>query len=220
MQQISFETRLRDTGKKAKHLLEEGKIPAVVYGPAIEPIPVALDKTEIVKVMNSLGGTSMVTLNLEDGKVKRQIKGFVKAIQRHRVTDAIVHIDFYVPESGHVMDVDVPINFIGRPAGVEQGGVLEKIVIYLPVTVLPQDIVERIDINIEHLEIGDVLRVKDLDIPESMKVHIDLDEAIAVVEAPRAIIVEEEEEEEVEEEEGVEPEVIEKGKKEEPEDQD
>ncbi|HAA85545.1 MAG TPA: 50S ribosomal protein L25 [Kosmotogaceae bacterium] len=219
MQQISFETELRDLRTKAKHLLEQGKIPAIVYGPAIEPLPVTLDRSEIMKVVNTLGGTSMVNLNLEDGKAKRQIKGFVKSVQRHRVTDAIVHIDFYVPESGHVMDVEVPINLVGKPVGVEQGGVLEKIITYLPVSVLPQDIVERIDVNIEHLEIGDVLRVSDLEIPGSMKIHVDSDQVIAVVEAPRAITAEEEVEEAEGEEEGVEPEVIEKGKKEEAEEE-
>lgn len=219
MQQISFETELRDARTKAKHLLEQGKIPAIVYGPAIEPLPVMVERSEIMKVVNTLGGTSMVTLNLEDGKATRQIKGFVKSIQRHRVTDAIVHIDFYVPESGHVMDVEVPINMVGKPVGVEQGGVLEKIITYLSVSVLPQDIVERIDVNIEHLEIGDVLRVSDLEIPGSMKIHVDSDQVIAVVEAPRAITAEEEAEEAEEEEEGVEPEVIEKGKKEEAEEE-
>lgn len=219
MQQISFETELRDSRTKAKHLLEQGKIPAIVYGPAIEPLTVMLDRSEIMKFVNTLGGTSMVTLNLEDGKARRQIKSFVKAIQRHRVTDAIVHIDFYVPESGHVMDVEVPINLVGKPIGVEQGGVLEKIITYLPVSVLPQDVVERIDVNIEHLEIGDVLRVSDLEIPASMKIHVDSDQVIAVVEAPRAITAEEEAEEAEEEEEGVEPEVIEKGKKEEAEEE-
>ncbi len=219
MQQISFETELRDSRTKAKHLLEQGKIPAIVYGPAIEPLTVMLNRSEIMKFVNTLGGTSMVTLNLEDGKARRQIKSFVKAIQRHRVTDAIVHIDFYVPESGHVMDVEVPINLVGKPIGVEQGGVLEKIITYLPVSVLPQDVVERIDVNIEHLEIGDVLRVSDLEIPASMKIHVDSDQVIAVVEAPRAITAEEEAEEAEEEEEGVEPEVIEKGKKEEAEEE-
>jgi len=219
MQQISFETELRDSRTKAKHLLQQGKIPAIVYGPAIEPLTVMLNRSEIMKFVNTLGGTSMVTLNLEDGKARRQIKSFVKAIQRHRVTDAIVHIDFYVPESGHVMDVEVPINLVGKPIGVEQGGVLEKIITYLPVSVLPQDVVERIDVNIEHLEIGDVLRVSDLEIPASMKIHVDSDQVIAVVEAPRAITAEEEAEEAEEEEEGVEPEVIEKGKKEEAEEE-
>ena len=219
MQQISFETELRDSRTKAKHLLQQGKIPAIVYGPAIEPLTVMLNRSEIMKFVNTLGGTSMVTLNLEDGKARRQIKSFVKAIQRHRVTDAIVHIDFYVPESGHVMDVEVPINLVGKPVGVEQGGVLEKIITYLPVSVLPQDIVERIDVNIEHLEIGDVLRVSDLEIPGSMKIHVDSDQVIAVVEAPRAITAEEEVEEAEGEEEGVEPEVIEKGKKEEAEEE-
>ncbi|AKI96887.1 50S ribosomal protein L25 [Kosmotoga pacifica] len=212
MHELTLTVEPRSKEVKAKDLLKTGKIPAVVYGPDVEPFSISLYKVDIMKHINHLSETTVITLVMEENGERKEIHGFLKAVQRDRVTDSVIHIDFYVPAKGHKMEIHIPINFIGKAKGVEKGGILEHVMTELPVEVLPKDIVDSIDVNVEHLDFGDVLRVKDLPLPEGIKPLLDLEETVAVVEAPRAAIVEEVVEAAEEE---VEPEVIEKGKKEE-----
>jgi len=212
MHELTLAVEPRSKGVKAKDLLKVGKIPAVVYGPDVEPLNISLNKVDVVKHINHLSETTVITLTMKENNEKKEIHAFLKAVQRDRVNDAVMHLDFYVPAKGHKMEIHIPVNLIGKAKGVEKGGILDHIITNLPVEVLPKDIVDSIDVDVTHLDLGDALRVKDLPLPDGIKPLLDLEETIAVIETPRAALVEAVEE--VEEEE-VEPEVIEKGKKEE-----
>ena len=208
MHEIKFVAKQRSDDKKAKDFLREGLIPAVVYGPDFEATSVAIDKVDVMRVIGNIVETTPIVLELENGEEK-EVHAFLKAVQRNKITDAIMHMDFFVPAKGHRMEVRIPLNFIGIPAGVEKGGIVEHIYNEIPVAVLPADLVEQFDINVENLGLGAVLRVKDLGLPATIKPLLELDEPVFVVESPRLVEVEEPEEE------GTQPQVIEKAKKEE-----
>ena len=209
MHEIKFVAKQRSNDKKAKDFLNEGLIPAVVYGPDFEATSVAIDKVDVMRVIENIVETTPIVLELENGEEKT-VHTFLKAVQRNKVTDAVMHLDFFVPAKGHTMEVHIPLNFIGTPAGVEKGGSVEHVYTEIPVAVLPKDLVEKFDVNIEALELGESLRVKDLNLPETVKPLIDLEESVVIVEAPRVVA-----EVEPEAEEEAQPEVVEKGKKEE-----
>ena len=210
MHEINLVAEPRNGEVKAKNLLIEGKIPGVIYGAEMETISISLDKVEVLRIMKRVAETSSIVLTL-DGK---EYHAFLKGVQRDKVTDSVIHLDFFVPSSGHKMELRIPIRLVGTPMGVEKGGIVDHIVNELPVSVLPKDIVEEIVVDVSSLDVGHVLRVKDLDIPEGIKPLLDDEDAIMLIALPRvAKEVEEEEAEELEE--GVEPEVIKKGKKEE-----
>jgi large subunit ribosomal protein L25 len=213
MPDLVFSVSNREKKEKAKNLIKREKIPAVIYGPGRENMDIMLDKSNVLKHLNRIAETTPITLKL-DGN---EMHGFLKGAQRDKITDNIIHLDFYIPSEGHKMEIHIPLTFVGEPAGIEHGGVVQEIITDLPVQTLPKDIVETIEVNVEELEIGDVIRVKDLDLPEGIKPLIDEDRAVYVVESPRSMTIEEEEEllAEAEEEEEMEPEVIEKGKEEE-----
>ncbi|MGC9383309.1 MAG: 50S ribosomal protein L25 [Kosmotogaceae bacterium] len=212
MPDLVFSVSNREKKEKAKNLIKRGKIPAVVYGPGRENMNIMLDKSDVLKHLNKIAETTPIKLKL-DGN---EMHGFLKGAQRDKVTDNIIHLDFYIPSEGHKMEIHIPLTFVGEPAGIEHGGVVQEIITDLPVQTLPKDIVETIEVNVEELEIGDVIRVKDLDLPEGIKPLIDEDRVVYVVESPRTMTIEEEEEMLAEaEEEEMEPEVIEKGKEEE-----
>ncbi|CCU86225.1 MULTISPECIES: 50S ribosomal protein L25 [Mesotoga] len=214
MHEINLVAELRNGEMKAKSLLNQGKIPAVVYGPELETVPVSLDKVEILRIMNRIAETTSVVISI-DGK---EYHTFLKGVQRDKVTDSVIHLDFYVPSSGHKMELRIPIRLKGTPIGVEKGGIVDHIINELPVSVLPKDIVEEIIVDVSSFDVGHVLRVGDLEIPEGIKPLLDDEDAIMLIALPRAVKeVEEEEAEEIEE--GVEPEVINKGKKEEEEEE-
>lgn len=212
MHEVRLPAEKRDTSVKAKDLLKNGKIPAVVYGPDVESFPISVDKVEVMRHINHIVETTPIVFEIEENGEKKEYHGFLKAVQRDRVSDAIIHMDFYIPAKGHKMEIHIPIHFIGKAKGVEKGGILEHIITHLPVETLPSTIVEALEVNIEHLDLGDVLRVKDIPLPEGMKVLADPEEPVVVIEVPRSMLAEGTA---AEKEEEAEPEVIEKGKKEE-----
>ncbi len=214
MQVVRIEAEKREElGKRpVRRLRRAGWVPAIVYGPEQEPFPIKIRYNVIEKVFHHITETTPIDL-VVDGQTFRV---FLKMIQRDKVTDRIVHLDFYVPVKGHRMRINIPLEYRGKPIGVERGGTLEIFVEELPVEVDPDKIVDKLEIDISEVGLGESLHVKDLKLPEGMKALLDDEEVLLVVVAPRGRVEEEEEvEEAAAEEESVEPEVIKKGKKEE-----
>ncbi|MBO8139192.1 MAG: 50S ribosomal protein L25 [Thermosipho sp. (in: Bacteria)] len=205
-------------GKKraVRRLRKQGFVPGVVYGPDIEPLSISIKKTDLLKLLHEVTESSVIKLTVKDENGKEVLSHdvFIKNVQYDKLTDEVRHIDFYVPEKGHKMSINIPIEFTGKPIGLEKGGVLEIIHHELPVETLPSVVVEKFEIDISNLELGESIHVGDLKLPEGMTTELPEDEPLVSVAAPRGLEVEEETAE-TEEEESVEPEVIEKGKKEE-----
>jgi large subunit ribosomal protein L25 len=78
-------------GKKAKTLLKEGKIPAVLYGPGIENLNLEINEKEIEKILRERN--SPIVLKVED----KEYQVLIKEIQREPIKGKIIHIDFYKP---------------------------------------------------------------------------------------------------------------------------
>ncbi len=213
MEVLKIEAEKREEfGKRpVKRLRKSGWVPGIVYGPDQEPIPVKIKFNTVEKIFHHITETTPIDLSI-DGKTYRV---YLKMVQRDKLTDKVVHIDFYVPMKGHKMRLNVPLKYEGKPIGVERGGTLEILVEELPVEVDPDKIVDEIKVDITNVDLGESLHVKDLDLPEDMKPLLDEEEVLLVVIAPRGLTSEEEEEEEAAAEESAEPEVIKKGKKEE-----
>jgi large subunit ribosomal protein L25 len=80
-------------GKKAKPLLKEGKIPAVLYGPGIENLNLEIDEKEIEKILREKNENSLIALKIDD----KEYQVLIKEIQREPIKGKIIHIDFYKP---------------------------------------------------------------------------------------------------------------------------
>jgi large subunit ribosomal protein L25 len=76
-------------GKKAKTLLKEGKIPAILYGSGIENLNLEIDEKEIEKILREKN--SPIVLKVED----KEYQVLIKEIQREPIKGKIIHIDFY-----------------------------------------------------------------------------------------------------------------------------
>jgi len=85
-----LEARIRKAiGKKAKSLLKEGKIPAILYGSGIENLNLEIDEKEIEKILREKN--SPIVLKVED----KEYQVLIKEIQREPIKGKIIHIDFY-----------------------------------------------------------------------------------------------------------------------------
>ncbi len=201
-------TRRNVIGKQVKALRREGKLPAVLYGHGISPVPVLLDLREASRTLNPLGTSVLITIDL-DGE---QHKALVREKQRDFIRGTLKHIDFQVVSMLEKIRVAVPIVLEGEaPAVKEFSGIVVPNIEEVEVESLPGDLPERLVVNISGLKaIGDSIAVRDISRPANVEILEDPNEIVVVITAPEA-----EEVAPVAEAAEGEPEVIEKGKKEE-----
>ncbi len=213
MEKVKLNAEFRkELGKRpVRRLRRAGYVPGVVYGPAQDPIPIKMKKSEVEKVFHHITETTPIDLNIKLDDGEKNLTVFLKLVQRSKIHDTIVHLDFYVPVKGHKMHINIPIEYQGKPIGVERGGLFEVLVEELPVEVEPDKLIEKIVIDVSNLGLGESLHVRDLELPEGIKPMLSEEEVLVVVIPPKKK-GEEEEEETAAEEEEVEPEVIKKGK--------
>jgi large subunit ribosomal protein L25 len=215
MEKNVINARKRDIkGKKPGVLRREGEIPGVLYGHKSEPTPIVLNAKELNRALMGLTSSSIVTLNVEG----TEHSALIREKQRDYLRNQIIHIDFQVLALDEKIRTRIEIALSGvAPAVKEFSGVVLTEKEYIEVEALPKDLPERIVVNLDSLkEIGDVIRIKDLDFSEKVTVLDDLEDVIVSVSG--SLPEEEPEEEAVDL--ASEPEVVEKGKKEQEESED
>ena len=214
MEEFEFEAQSRKVvGKQVKALRREGKLPAILYGTGIDPMPVTLDYRVASRTLQNVTPSQLVTLKV-DGEVHNAL---VRDRQRDPVTYDLLHVDFLRVSMTERLRAEVAIELVGAsPAVAEMSAILDTQLESLSVECLPADLPSSIQVDVSALvSIGDVLTVAELTLPPKVDV---LNEPEEIVVVATSQMMEEEEEEEIEElldEYGEEPEVIEKGKKEE-----
>jgi large subunit ribosomal protein L25 len=185
-------------------------IPAVFYGPEVDPIPLILQSRELEKLITTGAGENiLIDLNIEDGKSTQSHRAMIKEIQVDPVMQNILHVDLYAISMDKKISVEVPITLTGTAVGVsDEGGILQQVSRTLEVSCLPDRIPEAFELEVTALAIGDSLHVSDLEIPEGVDVLAEDELTVASVVPPTKVeeiepeVLEEEEEgEEVEEEE-------------------
>ena len=201
-------------------LRAEGRVPAVLYGGGIPPVPISVDDLAVREILKQEAGENTIFLLKLKGTTEER-QAMIKELQVDPISGKFIHIDFIRVTAGHKLNVTIRIDLIGDCAGVRLGGRIDFQSRDLQVEVLPRHMFDHVDVDTTDMEIGDVVTVADLEdkIPESAKFLEDPSRVILVVELPRLVEEEEEEEleglEDLETEEGAEPEVIGKGKEDE-----
>lgn len=212
MEEMVLKIELREKiGKEyAKKLRFKGKVPGILYGPGLNPLPISAEAKDIAKIIKM--GENFIFKVDAGGQI---FDVLLKDFQRHPVKRNILHFDLYKVSLDKPVKVKVPIVLVGKAVGVEKGGFLDFAFRELEIECLPKFIPENIQVDISSLDIGDSIKVEDLKLPEEIKVLTEPETVIAFVEAP----VEEEVSAPPPAEEVKEPEVIKKRKEEEKEEE-
>jgi large subunit ribosomal protein L25 len=192
-----------------RKLRARGQVPAVVYGHGDETRALSVSAHDLEKLLGSISvENTIIDLALEGGAATPAL---IREVQYHPVRKLVLHVDFLVIHAGQKIHLEVPIRLHGSPIGVrDNGGILQEVLRDLHVECLPGDIPEAIDLDIENLDIGDVIHVRDVSAP-NVRILNDPDIVLVTVVAPTvAELPEDLEAEEGEAGEG-EPEVIRRG---------
>lgn len=176
--------RRSGTGKgAARQARREGRIPAVVYGPEIDPYSVSVEEAALRAALKEGGQSSLFTLNI-DG---REAKVVLREVQRDPVTSHVTHIDFHAVSMNKPINVSVPLHFVGTPPGVKTGGGIMQVTMReLEISCLPSNIPEMIEVDVSQLEIGDSIHVSDLTI-ENAEFLTEARRTVVVISAPTVI---------------------------------
>jgi len=181
----------------SRALRREGKLPAILYGPNTDPVKLTIDRMDLDPILK-IGALTQQLLKLKIDGVDGTTNVMVKEIQKHPVSQNLLHLDFYQVSMDQKIKVMVPVVTTGKSAGVEMGGMLQIIRRELEVFCLPDQIPENITIDITDLEIGDSFHLEELKLEGDVEVPADVNFTILTILSPQA---EEEEEVEGEEEE-------------------
>jgi len=179
---VTFETQPRETRgtRAARKLRKVGHVPAVIYGhkEATETIQLSLEEFE--KAIRH--GARVVDLKTNRGLQKV----LIREIQCDYLGKEVLHIDFTRVSVDERITVNVAIELRGTAPGVNAGGVLDQPLHTLSVECLAISVPEAIRVNINDLQLGASIHVRDLVLPPDVKVMSDPDAIVVHITAPQA----------------------------------
>lgn len=172
-------TRKRCGKEENKRLRREGSCPAVLYGGGEKDILLKVNTSDIehIIVRSGSGEHSVISLAI-DGHKGKTVTTLLKEVQHDPVTEHILHVDFLRLKPGQKIYFKLPISYVGEAAGVKAGGLLTEYLHEIEVYCDPLQAPDTAEIDVSSLEIGDVLHIEDISIPN---VEIRLNPEIAVV---------------------------------------
>lgn len=185
---LSLSAKIRkDFGKKVKALRKKGILPGVLYGPKVKATPLEIDLKEFEKVYQEAGESSLVSLEIVGQKQKNLV--LIHEVKPDPLTEKPIHVDFYQPKLEEEVEASVPLIFEGEALAVKDlGGTLIKNISEIEVKALPQNLPKEIKVNIEGLKtFEDNILIKDLKLPERVKILKEPEEIVASVSPPEKI---------------------------------
>lgn len=201
MEQLTLKAHLRNTrGKEAARKLRlQNRIPAVFYGPHSDPMPLAVNVADLEKVLRRTASENIfLELQIESNGGWDSRTVILKELQTHPVKPVFYHADFYEIPMDKEVSFQIPLHCVNTPAGVTKGGILEQVLRELTVTCLPSKLVDRIDLDVSGLDVGQSLHLRDIQLPEGIRTTMDVDQTVAAVNMPVVKAVKAEEEGEAE----------------------
>src|SRR5439155_8882987 len=170
MEAVEVHVDRRTQGGKgaARKLRRAGMIPAVFYGPKRTTVAIGVQAEEFDEKLKHLEGSHLIRLvhgGGSDGELHDKMV-LLREVQRHPISGEVLHADFYEVDLAERLTVSVPLHFVGKPAGVVEGGILQPILREIQVECLPTEIPEFIEVDVSHLTIHQAVHLSELRLPE------------------------------------------------------
>lgn len=188
--ELTVEPRSEIGKSAARRLRAGGKTPAVVYGHGIEPVPVAVETRGFLHSVTHAGhGGTIINLTVK-GHGEASGTAMVKAVAREPITGQLLNIDFQRIQAGEKVTAPVPVVVVGESPAQRVGGVLEHLAHEVNVHCLPDDLPGEIRVDISQLNMGQAIRVSDLEVPPGVEITNAPEEVVVLVAQPRVVVEE------------------------------
>jgi large subunit ribosomal protein L25 len=186
---ISLAAEPRDRAGKgvARATRRAGRVPAVIYGGALPPVMIALDRADLARRVHAAGFFTHLFELVVDGQRHRVLP---RDVQLHPVTDVPIHVDFLRVAKDAVIEVAIPVEFVNQEAspGLKRGGVLNVVRHEIEVRCPVESIPDHITVDLTGFEVGASIHISHVRLPEGVRPVIgDRDFTIATIAAPSAL---------------------------------
>jgi large subunit ribosomal protein L25 len=178
-----------DTGKSAvRRLRAAGKIPAICYGQAAAPMPLAVDPNELIKSLDPVKKTNTVlTLSIAGGPDgDAALTVMVRDYQKDAIRGHLTHADFIRVDLNKPVHATVPIVLVGKAEGVKLGGIMHQVIRVLPISCTPDKIPVKLEVDVSALGMNEAIHVSDLKLGEGVRPLTDGGSTVCAVTAPKA----------------------------------
>ena len=191
-------------GKKVKQLRQKGYTPVHLYGSGIGASSHQIETQVLGQIIPEVGTNIPITVKVSGDETDHVC--FIREIQRHPVSEELLHVDFLRVDVTKSIQSRVPITLLGEPPAVQNlGGTLIQAQQFLIIESLPLDVPGSVSIDISDLDTFEkAVYIRDIIVGDNVTVTADPDQMVARVIAPRVEIEEEVETEGIEGEEGLE----------------
>jgi len=178
--QLKAEKREVSTKGKLSKYRYEGFVPGIVYGEVAGGLPVAVNEKELLAIERKEGRNVLVDLSIQENVYHT----IFKEIQRNPIGGKILHVDFQAVNLEKPIYTTIPVVTKGEAKGIKMGGILDQELYEIEVEGLLTDLPDKIEVDVTELEIKDVYYVKDLKIPEKIRLYTPLDAVVVSVVTP------------------------------------
>ncbi|RUM32299.1 MAG: 50S ribosomal protein L25 [Aquifex sp.] len=188
MRRVKVKLLPRKPGRKSelKRKRREGWLPVEIYGKGVENRHAWISVKDFAALPH--GEAFLIEGELE-GETRVYL---LKDIQFGWLGNNPIHIDLYDLSNVQQIEVEVPIEFVGTPEGVQAGGTFEPVMHTFTIKASPANIPEKIVVDVSKLGLGEALHVRDVQPPEGCVILDNPEETVAVVYEPEEEAVEEE----------------------------
>ena len=166
------------TKGERKIRMRQGFIPGSIYGKGLEPVNIEVNTRAIAEVLTAETGlNTVIDLMVEGDALPHSV--LVDHLERNPITRSFMSVGFHQVKKGDKVTAQVPIQLIGEPPTVATGeAVLEQTLEAISVHAEPANLPAHLDVDISHMNPGDVLHVSDL--PHNSKLEFTSGEETAI----------------------------------------
>ncbi|MBQ9495073.1 MAG: 50S ribosomal protein L25 [Treponema sp.] len=179
---INAKTRTTTGKTAAKRLRAAGRLPAVMYDAKGVATMLEIDENEFNKVWRAITPTTLVSLKIDGSEAH---DAFIKDTEYSILNDRVLHADFFEPSAEQLLTAKFKVSYTGTSSGVLKGGFMLKHLPEIQVKAVAKKMPHAVVADISALEIGDVLRVKDLKLGEGVAVLTDGDSPLVSIKPAR-----------------------------------
>lgn len=178
MKNVSLNANIRErAGKQVRKLEGSHMIPAILYSKDNQNTLLKLDYNEILNALEKYGQHVIVQLIVDN----EEIPAIIKEVQRNPVNHKIIHIDFQPVSLHEVIHAEVPILVINGDRVEKNGWIINKQLGQIEVQGAVENIPRSISVDASKLNLGDVLRVADLEVSEELSILSDTEDVILAI---------------------------------------
>jgi large subunit ribosomal protein L25 len=181
-----FEVTRRDAfgSQNTRRLRRDGQIPAILYGHGKENVPLAVPSDQVQNAVRQ----SAKLIDLQ-GDVKES--ALIREVQWDALGDTIIHLDLTRVSATELVTVNVGLETRGTAAGITAGGVVKVLVHTIEVECRADSIPDKLEMNINQLELNESLTVAELDLPDGVSVSLPSDSLLVQCVEPTTELEEE-----------------------------